>query len=66
MWDFADLLTFFPCLLELILRLTSVILNVFKVCMLLDGVQFINTSVYLNLLHDPSGDKLATAIMAGN
>lgn len=34
--------------------------------MLLDGVQFINASVYLNPLHDPGGDKLATTIIADN
>lgn len=34
--------------------------------MLLDGAQFINASVYLNPLHDPSSDKLATAIIADN
>lgn len=57
---------FFPGLLELIGCLTSIILKVFETGMLLDGAQFINASVCLNPLHDPSSDKLATTISASN
>jgi len=38
-------------------------LKIFEICRLLDRVRFVNASVNLNPLHDPSSDKLQPQLL---